>query len=259
MRYFGAAISMFFSLYAFLYIVVTGDFQHLLSGLILFVLSFMLFVSGWNVLREKFSARREYALSDWRNQKFNWLVDAGPSKFEKKKKYYLDLISLYTSLPQKEKEALLDLEQNKRDVQLQEYLDRQLIDNAHILLIGRKEKMILASYGIETAWDIRSLGIVGIPGIDRIHLVKLLEWEHSVAQKFVYNTRQPIDPKVIQQVKNDFERRRRELEMELKNAVTDLRTIYDETMKYRKKIPQKMFETYIRLKQIELDYGAVSP
>src|SRR5208337_549407 len=71
--------------------------------------------------------------------------------------------------------------------QLNDYLDRFLIRRASISGIGQAKTITLASFGIESAADIKRNAIVAIPGFGPVSADKLMAWRAQHERHFVYN------------------------------------------------------------------------
>jgi len=98
-----------------------------------------------------------------------------------------------SDLPNEESRELQKLEQNKKDIQLRRHLDRFLIADAKIAKIGSGRKAVLGSFGIQTAADIEPQRISAIQGFGPTLVSSLMVWRQSVANKFIFNAREPIN------------------------------------------------------------------
>lgn len=248
------AISMTLALMAFgvgLYVaaVVQGFIGIVIAGI-----SLMYFFSAKGEMRP-FETELELSKTEWKNLRQMWEKHAGPEIFEGQKAHYLELASVHAGLPQKEKEKLAELERNKRNLQMRKYLQSHLLDRAKVPGIGPGRKATLASFGVETAWDVKSKQIMRIPGFGPTMQHYLEQWAMSVERKFVFNANIPTDPQAIQDVRNDIAKQRAELERELLKAPTDLTRLVNEASFLRQNPPPELAAAYQRMKQAELNCG----
>ena len=70
----------------------------------------------------------------------------------------------------------------------EEYLDRFLIRRARIAGIGPAKTATLASYGVETAADIKPNAVRAVPGFGEAMTAKLLAWRKGHEDKFSYSS-----------------------------------------------------------------------
>ncbi|CAN7238793.1 protein kinase domain-containing protein [Pararhizobium sp. LjRoot255] len=223
-------------------------------GIIIAGASLMYFFSAKNDAGP-FEAEFKASTTEWNNQRQMWERRAGPEQFDEKKAHYLRLALAHAGLPQREKEKLAELERKKRDLQMRKHLESHLLDRARVASIGPGRKATLASYGVETAWDVKSRRITNIPGFGPAMQVKLRQWSKSIEQKFVFNAIIPTDPQAIREVKNDIAKQRAELERDLMKAPADLQRLLDEATRLRQNPPPELVAAYRRMKQAELDSG----
>ena len=204
-------------------------------------------------LGRKFAAELASATSGWEDAKKKWQAAAGPEEFAAKKGRYVYLAGLHQQLPGKERGLLQELEKRKRELQLRKYLEGQFIDRAKISNIGPGRKATLASYGIETAWDIKTTDVTRVPGFGPARAADLKGWLATVERKFVFNASIPTDPREVQRVKSEIAKERGELERELRNALSDLNRIADHAANLCKTAPPTLADALHRLRQVQLD------
>ncbi|NSZ61061.1 hypothetical protein FY133_23795 (plasmid) [Agrobacterium tumefaciens] len=206
-------------------------------------------------IKTKFKAQYDGAQTAWEEQRTIWRNQAGPEKFEKARNHYLSLANTHAKLPAKEHEMLNALEQKKREIQFISYMKSQSIDRAKISGIGQGRKVTLASYGFQTAWDVRNGRIGSVPGFGPSLVGEMEAWASSITKKFVFNASIPTDPQAVQDVKNKIGEQRAKIERELGNASDDLHRLKEATETFRNAPPQTMLDALVRLKQVEVDRG----
>jgi DNA-binding helix-hairpin-helix protein with protein kinase domain len=96
-------------------------------------------------------------------------------------------VNEYRALPAEKTQAVADLKNERHARQLNDYLDRFLIRRASISGIGHAKTITLASFGIESAADIKRNAILAIPGFGPLTADKLMAWRAQHEKRFVYN------------------------------------------------------------------------
>lgn len=112
-------------------------------------------------------------------------------------------------------------ETRKRD----EFLDRFLIRGARMSGIGPARTAILASYGVETAADIRPDILRKVPDFGDVLTAKLLAWRKIHEDRFIYSTvPDAADVQAENAVRANFAAKRIELQTRIRAALSALQT-----------------------------------
>jgi DNA-binding helix-hairpin-helix protein with protein kinase domain len=205
-------------------------------------------VSGADAIQKQ----RSNTESVWKNSIESWNRNAGSGKFDEKKGGLLRTVVSYRALPGIERDRLQTLEKKKRDLQMQKHLEAHKLSKANIDSIGDGRKMMLRSFGIETAWDIKYHSVIAVPGFGPMLTKKLMDWRRSVEGRFMFNPNIPTDPADIAKVRAEIAMRRTAMETELLKGVRDLETIRAEALaKRRDATPYEA--AYLSFRQAETD------
>ncbi|MBX3329580.1 MAG: hypothetical protein KF722_04195 [Nitrospira sp.] len=144
------------------------------------------------------------AKNEWEDAIARWKREASQSVFrgklddlEKAKRQLVDL-------PRKRQQGIAKLEGKRHGRQLDRYLDRFRIDRGDIPGIGPSRTAMLASYGIETAADIKRGGI-DIPGFGRKLNSELLKWRKGHEQNFRFNPNEPVNQADIDELDRELD------------------------------------------------------
>jgi len=147
----------------------------------------------------------------------------------------------------KEAKAVLDnipAERNQRmtalrsmEKQREQFLDGFKIGGREkISGIGPGRVATLASFGVETAWDVQSHRIQAIPGFGPVTAAKLIVWRQSKEAQFRFNPTHPIAAAEINAIDADLEAKTnralailRPAAAQLRDASTDAGRILQET------------------------------
>lgn len=148
------------------------------------------------------------------------IVAAYKQHFKKKKAELEAAYNRFLRLDQEKREQLQRLEVKKRDLQLKEYLDRQLISHFKIDGIGPKRASALRAYGIESALDVTRH--MSVPGIGDTLINFLLQWRYRCEMAFRFDPSKPVPSSEIRTVELGITDLRRSLEIELRSGPQSL-------------------------------------
>lgn len=115
------------------------------------------------------------------------------------------------------------LEAAKRQLQLNEFLDHQLISHVDIPGLGPVKKSRLFHYGIESALDIRP--DMTIPGFGPVNKGYLLAWRQSCEWRFHYDPAKGIPAQEMNQLNARFSSLRHQLTSQLTSGAKSLASL----------------------------------
>jgi DNA-binding helix-hairpin-helix protein with protein kinase domain len=142
---------------------------------------------------------------------------------------------------EEEATAMRLLETGKRDAQLRQYLDSQLIRNHSIPSIRRNDKATLLANGIESALDITST-MKKLPGIGDTRRHSLLAWRVRCEFAFRYNAAAPLPQAEVHAVRMKYAQAKQLALVELRGGAGTLSTLEVETQKAVAKLETKLPE-----------------
>ena len=119
--------------------------------------------------------------------------------------------------PQKAK-RLAALQSGRERKQRQHFLERFRIEDATISGIGPKNKLILRTWGVEDAWDIEIGKISSIKGFGPVKQQALLSWRQSKESQFRFDPSQPVDPRDIHALEQEFAQKTQTLQNTLRSG-----------------------------------------
>jgi len=186
-----------------------------LVGLIIAII--LLFFSGVDDSRERTIRKMDLtrAQSNWNDANHRWRREAGDSMFKEKLKELKQLKSQYESIDTEFVKEKQNLHATIRERQLNKFLDGFFISDHKIPQIGPARKATLASFGIETAADIKRSKIQGIPRFGDALTRELEQWRKSLESKFVFDSAKGIDPVDIDALNQKFRQRKSQIESTL--------------------------------------------
>ncbi len=201
--------------------------------------------------------KRDAAMAEWARLHQEWQERASPAPFEIKRAALDRLRTDWRSIPQKRMHKLDELRSNQRRDQLEQFLGRYEIDDARISGIGPGRKQSLISYGIETAADVTTQNLIAVPGFGPVYCSRLLEWRQSLADRFRFDPRRPIDPRDIARVEHEISAERQRIENQLQAGLVELRTVAARITAARHRMHPDVAAAYARHLQATADFNAV--
>lgn len=150
------------------------------------------------------------ALADWRSR-------CGEDAFQKLRADLHNAKTEYQGLAAEQSRRVSKYQQNRRQVQLDAFLDTFYIRKAKISGIGPSKTATLASYGIETAADITGTRrIEQVPGFGPTTAFTLLAWRRRIESRFVYNPNpNPADQVAMATIKAEIAKKELQLRQQL--------------------------------------------
>ncbi len=129
------------------------------------------------------------------------------------------------TLPRTRREGLQGLERNRKQLQLQKWLDRHYIRDVNLAGIGAGRKALLASYGIDTAGDLSWQSLQNVNGIGPRNASALMTWRDCIATRFVFNPALGADALDIARLDREIAERRTTLQQTLNSGAEELEAI----------------------------------
>ncbi len=176
----------------------------LAAALGLFVLSpkawlFAAVLAVWGITRFKSPAakpidpkpfRDEFILAktQWYQELEGWRRRVGLAELHEKRQRLAEAKERYAALRGEEHRQIQEYRTQRRDRQLRSYLEGFDVARASIKGIGHAKLAVLASYGIDTAADMRYERIMNVPGFGEALTKRLLEWRQRHEARFVFNS-----------------------------------------------------------------------
>jgi DNA-binding helix-hairpin-helix protein with protein kinase domain len=167
---------------------------------------------------EQAKAETQRSLADAKRTVTDYQQQFGKKKAEPQAAY-----NRYLRLDQEKREQLQKLEARKRELLLNEFLDKVLIRNHDIPEIRAKRKQTLQAYGIESAFDISYS--MNVPGFGPHLTSVLLNWRRQCEARFRFNPAGPLPQNELHELNLRMTELRRSLEIELRSGPQRLNEI----------------------------------
>lgn len=188
-----------------------------------------------------------------------WQKNSGITKLYEIRSSLENAANEFRRIPELKSQALRQFMLDHRNNQLTNYLDQHLLNNASIPGIGPSKKVVLASFGIESAADIKQSEILKIPGFGQVTTEKLLEWRAGIETKCVYNsTVTSKDIEARAKIENMFNKQASALLKRLSSGSTELRQILLQVQSYVNNGNQNLNQLALARTQLEVDLKFLS-
>ena len=203
--------------------------------------------------RAAFARQKEAARERWRQLEKRWRAEAGDTLFARKRAEIENAHLTYLDLPARRQRERQRLETHRQEGQLSRYLRGHPISGATIKGIGPGREVTLASYGVETANDVTTSTILGVPGFGPQLTEQIVSWRRGLERRFVYDPTKGIDPTDLEILDRELDRERDRVEAVLRGGAVELRRLREEAIKRRQILEPLIDEGRRVLAQAEAD------
>ena len=219
------------------------------------IVALVLFVSGSGEAAER--QKRQIVLtnaeSKWQEEERRWKKEAGESAFAEERQKLNVLKGQHEGLHAIYGDEKQKFHARSREIQLNKFLDNYFIDTATIPKIGPSRKATLTSFGIETAADLDWAKVKGIKGFGDVYTSQLMQWKHSIEQKFVFDASKGIDPAELAALDHRFRQKRVEIERALSYGPQQLKQLSEKIIEKRKALKPSLNDVARQLAQAKAD------
>ena len=202
--------------------------------------------------RQDAEQRLRVAQSNWETAVSRW-----GQQFDSKKDELRHLRQHHEKLDGEYATERQALQARAREIQLEQYLQQHFISDATIDGIGETRTATLASFGIETAWDVEEEAILQVPGFGPKLTERLLLWRKSVEHGFVFNLAAGVPPHMRQALELKYAQPRQQIEIRLAAGEGELRVIAKEAEEETRSLHAHRNACIQRLVQSELDLAVL--
>lgn len=231
------------------------------GGVIWAFASYGLAVAVWPRVSAEKRAAAEMAYSEakaeWESALILWRREASLDVFKEKVNNLDKARAELADMPNKRQRGIAKLESARETRQRQRYLDRFRIDRAEINGIGAGRTSMLASYGIETAADIKKAKVMQIPGFGEALTSELVEWRNKHERNFRFNPNEPVDRHEIDAMDRELESQRQNTLSYLRHGSVSLRRLSQEIGSARNRLMPVLEKAWTGLKVAEAKRDAL--
>ncbi len=191
----------------------------------------------------------------------NWTTRASwyGNHFEMKKSELRALHKRHESLAREYIDERQRLQFRAREMQLAQFLQQYFISDQTISDIGPTRKATLASFGIETAFDVEENAILQVPGFGPKLTGRLLQWRQEIERQFVFNPTVGIPLQEQQALDLRFVQARQQVETRLVSGEGELQAIVRQAEGELRLLYGHILSCLQSLVQTQLDLKIVPP
>ena len=189
----------------------------------------------------------------WKNVETQWNRVKENREFLELRREADRLITQAQTLGGEESRLLAGLKAKQKEAQLTQFLQQFYIAQAKIKGIGRNRKIVLRSYGIETAADVAQNRIQQISGFGPVVEGALIAWRKSIEKKFMFNPTQPISPADIAAIKAAVFKKKSQVESDLRQSLARLQNASGGTRSIRNSLQASAVQIWNAQKQAQLN------
>ena len=186
------------------------------------------------------------------------ITNSGTENFASARKRAAEELQHLAILAADEKRRINELSQTKREAQFTRFLEEFRIDSAAIQHIGRSRRLILASYGIETAADVTLERLQTVSGFGPTITEALLAWRRTKELSFKYDAQDGLDEQEIARIQGDLTRAKANGVSAVRKRIRELDEIAESIRFHRRALHLEIQGAYRELKQAEKNLSAVN-
>ncbi|HEY0478245.1 MAG TPA: hypothetical protein VGD37_12055 [Kofleriaceae bacterium] len=149
------------------------------------------------------------------------------------------------------------LEQSKEAAQRRDYLRNEYIAEADIKGIGSNVKNALLSEGIETALDVLTRGVDGVPGVGEKRRAAFVAWAEDVASAFRFDPRKDVPAAERRVLVAKYRQRQIQIRGQLERQIAELREFMSASAGEVDKARAALTAATTRLAQAQVDLVAL--
>ncbi|HPG03007.1 MAG: protein kinase domain-containing protein [Hyphomicrobiales bacterium] len=191
---------------------------------------------------QTFRNSEKAALDRWKALKARWDIEASDQEFVSQLRQLQNERDQLRDLPALRQRRYQQLERDREKVQRQRFLERFEIEKAKISGIGPSRTVMLASYNIETAWDVAEHRIMNVPGFGPALTRELMAWRRGVESRFRFDPSKGVDPQDIAALDRELAGVKGKLEQNLAAGAQRLTEIRNRTLARRAALQPQLEE-----------------
>jgi DNA-binding helix-hairpin-helix protein with protein kinase domain len=186
-----------------------------------------------------------------------WEAEASPASFRAKLAELEGAKREWINLPITRQTRYHELERGRERQQRRSFLERHQVEDATISGIGAGRKAMLASYNVETAWDVSEASVCAVPGFGPALTERLLDWRRDIERKFRFDSTKAVDPNEIAALDRDIADTKRRLEQRLLSGAAELGQVRNQVLMARQVLPPQVEEAHRSVLQAQADLKAM--
>jgi DNA-binding helix-hairpin-helix protein with protein kinase domain len=197
-------------------------------------------------------AAQEQRVSEWQT------ATSGSSQAQLEKRTRIEALhNEYKTLKPQFESDLAKLEKSKEAAQRRDYLQSEFITDASLKGIGSNAKNALLSEGIETAFDILTRSLEGIPGIGEKRRAVLTAWAEDLGRDFRFDPKKDVPAAERRAIVGRYRQRQLKIKSDLERQISELRQVSQAAMSDVEKARLGLAAATAQLVQAQADWAAM--
>lgn len=191
-----------------------------------------------------------------RSLQARWDQDATDQRFTLQRRQLDNEHEQLRNLPSVRRRRYQQLENARERDQRRRFLEGVAIERAKIAGIGPSRKAMLASFNIETAWDVTEKHVKKVPGFGPALTRELLSWRNAVEAKFRFDPTKGVDPQDVASLDREIADIKQKLERSILSGAQALTQINDHILAQRSTLRPLIEDAAKALAQAKADLRA---
>jgi DNA-binding helix-hairpin-helix protein with protein kinase domain len=199
------------------------------------------------------------AKTQWYQELEGWRRRVGLTELNELRLSLAEAKERYAGLAEEERRQTQQYRTQRRDRQLHAYLEGFDVARANIKGIGHAKLAALASYGIDTAADVRFERVMNVPGFGEALSKRLVEWRRSHEARFVLSTADnEADRREIARIQALIEGRAAPLRVTLTHGAQELETRLLRVQEFSRRPDPVLYKVHERVERARKDLAFLS-
>lgn len=220
----------------------------------------LLMLFGTPKSADVYRKRLAQAETQWAQALTDWDRRCGAPEVFANKQSLTDAHRQLQALPNDLRAQLANYDAHRRDFQLKSLLENHRIGAAKIRGIGPNLTAALASWGIDSAFNVTYLGVLRIDGFGPSKAKALETWRRGIEARFVYDPRpNPTDARERDRINREAAQKGEQLRNRLSRGPQELRTGSQTVLMRWRTVDQPIVRMHAGLLQAQVDNDIVNP
>lgn len=185
-----------------------------------------------------------------------WKQHNSAEAFNRHRASLNSLRTRYLNLPNEYARGQEELKRRGEERQLQRFLEKYTIASAKISNVGDARKATLSSFGIHSAADVTASNLGRVPGFGSKLSDKLVSWRKFHEKRFIFDSKQGVDPNDVAALFRKIDHQRRGLEMQIQAGAQTLIGQAQQVPKQRTLLKPMLERAACELRQAQANLAA---